>query len=639
MANISDKGQQAVKQNVRAVMTFLQGFAPFRDMDEIHLAKLVEQCSLQYFADGDTVLDPGGEPVNQLYIVKQGRIRGERDTNRDGQIDTTFEIAEGECFPMAALLGERPTRTLHRAIGDTFCLVLSREGFVEIFGLSDTFRDFCLRGVSSLLDQVTRNMQSRSIESLGANQSLDAPLERFTLRSPIVCDRNLPIREAVTRMHSENVGSMVVVDPSRVPIGIFTLRDLRALIADASHGLDAPIHEAMTREPYTLPDSATAFDAALAMAEHHFAHVCVVDDAGRLHGVVSERDLFSLQRVDLVHLARTIATAKSLQTLVGLRKDVASLVEMMLAHGAAAGQILRIVTTLNDRTVQRVIELNLQRRNPGIAFTWLVFGSEARHEQTLVTDQDNGILFECPPGEKEDAVRAKLLPLARQINEDLAECGFAWCKGNIMASNPKLCLSAREWNRWYDSFIECSTPENLLNSSIFLDMRPVWGDTSAAERMFDKVREKVRKNSLFQKMLAGNALHNRPPLNLFRGFVFVRGEKNTIDLKVQGLSPFVDAARVFAFANGIPATSTLERIEALAEKNAFDDKDAKAWIESYGLIQLLRMHNQQAQVKAGKAPNNRINTNDLNQLDRRILRESFRQAQRLQQKLERTYPS
>lgn len=638
MVNSSDKGQMAVKQNVRAVMTFLRGYAPFRDMDEPNLARLVEQCSLQYFADGDIVLDPAGERVEHLYIVKQGRIRGERDTNHDGQIDTTFEIAEGECFPMAALLGERSTRTRHRAIGDTFCLVLSREAFVEIFGLSESFRDFCLRGVSSLLDQVTRDMQSRSIESLGANQSLDAPLERFCGRSPLVCDPDTPIRQAVTRMHHENVGSMVVVDTQRQPIGIFTLRDLRALIADGRQELDVPIDAVMTPEPYALEKTATAFDAALLMAEHHFAHVCVVDEAGLICGVVSERDLFSLQRVDLVHLARTIATARNLKTLVGLRADVAKLVDTMLAHGAATGQILRIVTTLNDCTVRRVIELNLSRHDPGIPFTWLTFGSEARHEQTLVTDQDNGILFQCPRGSNPDAIREQLLPLARQINEDLAECGFSWCKGNIMASNPQLCLSADEWRRWYESFIDAATPENLLKSSIFLDMRPIWGADTVAEEMFEAVRRQVRDNTLFQKMLADNALHFRPPLTLFRGFVFVRGEKNTIDLKTQGLTPFVDAARIFAFAHGVQANSTLERIRGLAEKGAFDSMDAKAWVESYELIQLLRMHSQQDQVRAGKPPNNRINTSDLNQLDRRILREAFRQAQRLQQKLERAYP-
>lgn len=639
MGNKNEKGQQAVKQNIRGLMTFLQRFAPFRDMDEAHLATLVEHCTLQYFADGDIVLDPGGETVERLYIVKQGRIRGERDTNQDGQIDTTFEISEGECFPMAALLGERPTRTLHRAIGDTFCLVLSREGFIKVFGLSDTFQDFCLRGVSSLLDLVTREIQSRSIASLGASQSLDMPITRFASRTPVVCNGETLIREAVTRMHGKNVGSMIVIDGDRAPVGIFTLRDLRALIADARYSLETPIAQVMTPAPYTLPETATGFDAALVMAEHHFAHVCIVGSGGQIRGVVSERDLFSLQRVDLVHLARTIATANTLTKLVRLRVDIAGLIETMLAHGAGAGQILRIITTLNDCTVRRVITLNLQRNDPGIDFTWLAFGSEARHEQTLVTDQDNGILFQCPRGETEEDVRRKLLPLARQINEDLAECGFTWCKGNIMASNPQLCLSPAEWSRWYDSFLTTSTPENLLKSSIFLDARPIWGAPDVAEVLLEGVRDKAGRNTLFQKMLADSALRNRPPLNLFRGFVYARGgERNTIDLKTQGLTPFVDAARVFSLAQGIAATSTLERIEALAEKGVFDAKDAQAWIESYGLIQLLRMHNQQNQVQDGKTPSNRINTDDLNQLDRRILRESFRQAQRLQQKLERAYP-
>ncbi|MAL98881.1 MAG: cyclic nucleotide-binding protein [Alteromonadaceae bacterium] len=633
------KAQEPVRQNVHGLMSFLQRFSPFSDMDESHLASFVTHCSLQYFADGDVVLEPGGKSVDQLYVVKQGRIRGERDTNQDGKIDTTFEISKGECFPMAALLGERPTRTLHRAVGDTFCLVLPREHFISVFGLSEVFRDFCLRGVSSLLDQVTRQMQSRSMESLGASHSLDTPLEHFATRSPITCTPEMPVHQAVARMHDENVGSVVITDSNKRPIGIFTLRDLRRLVAAPGQDLGVPIAQVMTGAPHTLPETASAFDAALAMAEHHFAHVCLINAQGQISGVVSERDLFSLQRVHLVHLARAIASATRLQTLVGLQAEIANLIQGMLARGAAAGQILRIITTLNDCTVRRVIELNLNKDDPGVTFTWLIFGSEARHEQTLLTDQDNGILFQCAPGQTEDQARAALLPLAKRINNDLAACGFSLCKGNIMASNPELCLSAQEWRQWYMRLIASSTPENLLRSSIFLDLRAVWGDVNPVESMFTEILSTARKNSLFQKMLATNALNNRVPLQLFRGFVFGRGpDKRRIDLKTQGLTPFVDAARVFALAHGIRATSTLERIESLTEAGVFDARDANAWTEAYGLIQLLRMQNQQRQVHEQKELNNRINIDSLNQLDRRILREALRQAQRLQQTLERAYP-
>lgn len=624
-------------QNIRAVMAFLREHTPFSSMDESHLAHFAEHCTLKFYAENDVVLSPDDGPVTTFNVVKQGLIRGERE-GKDGEAETTFEISQGECFPLAALIGERPTRTLHRASSDTFCLSIDHDSFVTLFSQSDPFRDFCLRGVSSLLDQVNQRIQSGAMASISPVNTLDAPLDRYALRNPIVCSPDLPIRKAVARMHENDVGSIIITNDERQPVGIFTLRDLRTLVAEQTATLDAPISQVMTANPHALSADADAFEAAMLMAEHHFAHLCLIDEDRRLIGVVSQRDLFSLQRVDLVHLARTIATASHLRTLISLRAQVTRLVDTMLAHGADSGQIVKIITTLNDVTVRRVLELNLERHDPGIPFTWLTFGSEGRQEQTLLTDQDNGILFETPEGMTEDEVRARLLPFAETVNNELAECGFTLCKGNIMASNPKLCLSGREWDEWFIRFIDASTPQNLVYSSIFLDMRAVFGATAPLDDLLDRIVTRIQKNALFQKMLAGNAVTRRPPLTIFRGFRYAPdGERHTLDLKRQGLAPFVESARVFALANGIPQSNTLERMDQLAEKGIFDRKDANAWKEAYSLIQALRMRAHQEQARNNEDLHNYINPDDLNPLDRRILRESFRQAQRLQQKLENAY--
>src|SRR5690606_34839364 len=222
--------------------------------------------------------------------------------------------------------------------------------------------------------------------------------------------------------------------------------------------LQASIDRVMTPAPYCLPSTASAFDAAMAMTREHIGHICVMEGE-RLLGVVSERDLFALQRVDLVHLARAIANSPDVTELVRLRREIHRLVDSMLAHGASAGQLTHIITLLNDQTVCRVIELCLRSHgDPQIPpFTWLCFGSEARGEQTLHTDQDNGILFEAEDDRQAESIRQQLLPLARRINQTLAECGFALCPGNIMASNPQLCLSRREWHRRFAQCIRSAT--------------------------------------------------------------------------------------------------------------------------------------------------------------------------------------
>ncbi|WP_406833770.1 putative nucleotidyltransferase substrate binding domain-containing protein [Pseudomonas asiatica] len=636
----SQAGRTAVLQNIQGTLQFLQRFPPFNQMEHSHLAYLVEQCQLRFYASGESIVKPADGPVEHFYIVKQGRVVGERQHLVKPGVETTFEITSGECFPLAALLGERATRTEHLAGEDTFCLQLNKAAFIRVFSMSEVFRDFALRGVSSLLDQVNQQVRQRAVETLGTQYSLNTPLGELAMRHPVVCSPETPLRDAVRLMHEQQVGSIVVVDQQRYPTGIFTLRDLRQVVAAADADLGAPIARHMTAQPFYLSPQASAFDAAMAMTERHIAHVCLVENQ-RLCGVVSERDLFSLQRVDLVHLARTIRHAPRLDTLVSLRGEISQLVERMLAHGASSTQITQIITLLNDHTVCRVIELALaERGDPGVPFSWLCFGSEGRREQTLHTDQDNGILFEAADSIEADAIRARLLPLAQYINQCLAQCGFTLCKGNVMAGNPELCLSRIEWARRFASFVREASPENLLGSSIYFDLRVVWGDEQGCEQLRQGLLEQVADNRIFQRMMADNALRQRPPVGRLREFVLTRQGNDkaaTLDLKVQGLTPFVDGARLLALANGIGACNTLERLRQLVAKGVIEALDGAAYEEAYHFIQQTRMQQHQRQTRDNLPYSNRLDPDSLNHLDRRILRESLRQAQRLQSSLALRY--
>lgn len=636
----SQAGRTAVLQNIQGTLQFLQRFPPFNQMEHSHLAYLVEQCQLRFYASGESIVKPADGPVEHFYFVKQGRVVGERQHLVKPGVETTFEITSGECFPLAALLGERATRTEHLAGEDTFCLQLNKAAFIRVFSMSEVFRDFALRGVSSLLDQVNQQVRQRAVETLGTQYSLNTPLGELAMRHPVVCSPDTPLRDAVRLMHEQQVGSIVVVDPQRYPTGIFTLRDLRQVVAAADADLGAPIARHMTAQPFYLSPQASAFDAAMAMTERHIAHVCLVENR-RLCGVVSERDLFSLQRVDLVHLARTIRHAPRLDTLVSLRGEISQLVERMLAHGASSTQITQIITLLNDHTVCRVIELALaERGDPGVPFSWLCFGSEGRREQTLHTDQDNGILFEAADSTEADAIRARLLPLAQYINQCLAQCGFTLCKGNVMAGNPELCLSRSEWARRFAGFVREASPENLLGSSIYFDLRVVWGDEQGCEQLRQGLLDQVADNRIFQRMMADNALRQRPPVGRLREFVLTRQGNDkaaTLDLKVQGLTPFVDGARLLALANGIGACNTLERLRQLVAKGVIEALDGAAYEEAYHFIQQTRMQQHQRQTRDNLPYSNRLDPDSLNHLDRRILRESLRQAQRLQSSLALRY--
>ncbi|MFR0309431.1 hypothetical protein ACLHZN_27980, partial [Escherichia coli] len=143
---------------------------------------------------------------------KQGRVHGQRPHTAKRGTDTTFEVIVGECFPMAALMGERATRTAHLAAEDTFCFLLNKPAFVNLVSNSPVFRDFAMRGVSSLLDLVNQQAQMRAVESLGENFSLETSIGELALHHPVSCLPSRPLNEAVAMMQEENVGSIVIVD-------------------------------------------------------------------------------------------------------------------------------------------------------------------------------------------------------------------------------------------------------------------------------------------------------------------------------------------------------------------------------------------------------------------------------------------
>ena len=618
------------------VLEFLKQHAPFDQMTEAHLEYLAKRLLLVFFAKGSVVTTPESGQATSLFIIKQGRVRGEASEGRE---DSGWELVPGECFPIGALLAHRPVQTVARAAEDTFCFELKREDFDQLIKKSPVFHDFCTRRLANLLDNALRGVQARSATRIAEDSSLNTPVRQLLKRPPVTCLPETPLKNALQAMQDEHVGSVIVTDSSAQVLGIFTLHDLLERVALSNCDLGTPISQVMTPNPLSLPAEAMAHEAALLMARHGFGHVCVVE-RGRLLGMLSERDIFSLQRVGIASLGQAIARAGSVEQLVPLGHDIHRLVEQMLAQGASVEQLTRLIAALNDNLTRRVIALVLEQIEQTLPpFVWLAFGSEGRNEQTLKTDQDNGILFQNLPGQSSDETREALLPIARQINEALAECGFPLCPGNIMASNPECCLSLEEWRARFERWIDQGTPEHLLKATIFFDFRPLFGDAAQVEPLRQSLLQQTEKNSRFRRQLAENAMRIRPPLGLFGEFKLSHGGEHahTLDLKVQGLTPFVDSARIIALAHRIGETNTEERLKAAAEQKVLRQADVDAWLEAYHYIQLLRMRSHRAQAKQGKELSNRLDPDSLNELDRRILKEAFRQGRKLQNKLALEY--
>ena len=235
--------------------------------------------------------------------------------------------------------------------------------------------------------------------------------------------------------------------------------------------------------------------------------------------------------------------------------------------------------------------------------------------------------------------RRTLLPLALRINDALDACGFPFCPGQIMASNPQWCLSLHEWRERFSNWIIDGDPQALLNASIFFDLRPLYGARELAQALVDWLARNASDNHRFLFQMADNALRRKAPLGLLHDFTVEKdGEfAGTIDLKVDAATLFVDAARVYGLACGAHTGNTANRLRVAADAHRLFPKEVNAWIRAFYLIQMLRLENQQRCHMQGIAMHNHVDPEALAPTQRRALLEALRQARALQKKLALDY--
>ncbi|HEX8907716.1 MAG TPA: DUF294 nucleotidyltransferase-like domain-containing protein [Anaeromyxobacteraceae bacterium] len=479
---------------------------------------------------------------------------------------------------------------------------------------------------------------ARQAEGAGrqpATVTMFSPLSAILRRPPVTVPLAATVREALELMERLRAGALVIADPAtRVPLGIFTLRDLLRRVTLPGGDLGQPIAGVMTSGLIALTPQATAHQAALTMARNGVRHLVVVDEAGRLAGVVSQDDLFALQRVGVLEVSEEIRAARDVEGLRAAGLRIRELIDGLLAQGIGTETLTHFISTLNDLLTMRVIELMADEYDPPpVPVCWIALGSEGRLEQTFCTDQDNGIIFEADEADAEE-VRAALLPFARAVNGKLHACGFQLCPGEIMAGNPRWCLTLREWQRTFAGWIEEPHPEALLNASIFFDLRPIHGRETLAARLRAWLVSAAAEHPRFLRLMAENALASQPPLGTLRDFVYARSTDfpHTIDLKAQGTRPFVEAARILALAGRVPHTSTAERLRGAAEVGRLDPAALAATVDAFYFVHLLRLRHQ-CKTHGQSEGANRVDPEELNELDRQVLKQALRQARKLQGRL------
>jgi CBS domain-containing protein len=592
------------------ILDFLREQHPFTLLTEAERERVDATASARTFADGARILVQDGAQSTCLYLLADGQVR----LVRDGEELQVLE--EGDCFGYPSMINRATPAFDVIAAGEVQVHCVPEAVFRELLG-NAAFAEFFLHSLGERLQRVT----GASVTALGGE--LTTELGDIELRAVVQVPPDATVAEAARAMRDARDDFALVAG---TPPGIVTDHDFQVKVLAEGLGPDTPVAHVMTRPLKTLPSDTPVHGALLYMLEERIHHLPVLRE-GEIIGVLTATDLLRHQTTNPLYLMRRVEHLDRDTTLATYSRDAAAMVERLFRGGLKVGQIGRVFASLNDALIRRLCRLaEVDLGPPPCAYAWLVFGSEGRMEQALLTDQDNALVYA-----RDDAGAPEYFArLAARVVGDLVTAGFPPCPGGCMATNWNKPLAA--WEETIRGWIDEPTPDNLMVSSIFFDYRAVAGalDVSALD---DRITA-AAGNQLFMAHLARVSLRFKPPLGLFQQ---IQATDDKVDLKKRSIAPIVAAARVYGLEAGTRARPTRERLEAAIEAGVVSRDLGQTLIETYRFLLQLRLREQLAAVAGGGAPDNDVNLKALSSLQRRHLKDAFGVIREMQGAVARRY--
>jgi len=587
---------------------FLARYEPFKDLDPEERERIAAAMTTRKVAKGEVVLVEGGEVGQELYVVAKGTF----DLEHQGV--TIAVMDRGRMFGHPTLLTGEPPEFTTRALEDAAVYCIPPDIGLEVLGRPAGVR-FVARGLRARLIDAARTMRAlpdvrtRTVESL-----LHHP--------PVFCAPETSVADAAALMATQHVTALLV--EARDGLGIVTDVDLRDKVVARRASMDAPVSSIMSRPVHTVPIDILAPEASIAMIEAGVNHLPVVDDQGRVAGVLSASSLMSLDSLSPFALRHAILHARSEDEVAAASTQVPRLfVDLLDAHLDAAA-LMRIVTLLNDAQTTRLLELFEEEHGEApVLYAWLAFGSTARGELTLASDQDNGLAFaDTDDPEALDYFRR----MALAVNGGLQRCGFVADPHGVVASRDEWRLSFTQWRRLFADCLRGIDLDRLVTAAIIFDIRQVAGQLVVVPPLQTIVRQAPRFDR-FLNGLSNLATDIRMPLGGLG-----RRVAGQVDLKKKALLPIQNLARYYTLFSGFTAVSTLERLIAVEEAQVHGSESAPSLRDAFASLSGLRLEHHATALREDRAPDDVVDTAGLKPLVRAGLQEALREVHAAQRR-------
>jgi PAS domain S-box-containing protein len=452
----------------------------------------------------------------------------------------------------------------------------------------------------------------------------NSPIGNFAT-AVVECGISTPIRKALEIMTAADSRAILVKTPDGEHVGIVTDSDLRKRLLSRRVDLEPPISAIMTAPLLKVSNKALLFEAALLFQEHGMQHLAVTNEEQRVVGMISTHAVLDSQRHPVSIILKNIHEARSPEGVIRSRQNLLSLVKALLDNGAKVESVTRILSSVSDGITVRLIELALEQIGPPpLSFSFVAFGSEAREEQTLRTDQDNGIFYADPEPDQEAAVNEYFLRLGALVCGWLNEAGYNFCKGEVMAKNPKWCQPVSKWLQYFSDCISAANPQDLLDVNVFFDFRSVYGEANFVSALRKHLGQLSKDKHVFFFHLAQTTLQYKPPLGFFGNIQLESTEDNSSAFNIKSaVIPIVNFARIYALKHDNEETGTLTRLQRLLAMGVLAKTSYDELSQAFSFLMQMRLSHQANQIGNGKNPDNYIDLRELTQIEQSLLRKIF----------------
>ncbi len=604
------------------VQSFLSQHPPFNHLSDNQLEYASANIYVAFSKSGSELkLDSTApdSPSIGMMIVRSGSLEV-----RDEQGGLIDRLSSGDYLLPPVLYSDADKAPHVLVLEDCLYYELAGSAFQSLTASSKEMAALCetektLTGLSDFTDDDWS--YQRDVEDRRKDPCMGQCVKDIMSSMIIFAAPETTIREAARLMKQNHISSLLVKDETRL-VGIVTDRDFRIRVLAEGVSDNDPIASVMTPGPMCIEIDSLIQDAQLKMMAEGIRHLPVVDDLQPV-GIISQTDILRVNNIEPISLIHSIKRAMNVEDLGKVAGEIPDLVVKLVARDTRAIEVGKIITTLSDAITKRLLNLAEEKFGaPPCDYAWLAFGSQARQEQALGSDQDNGLLL--PDGIRSEDT-GYFGNFAGYVNDGLDRCGMPYCPGEIMAKNEKWRMPLQGWKRCFSVWIEEPLPKALMHSSIFFDMRLIAGNAELVEELQEYVLERAKTNTIFLAMMCDNALLNSPPLGFFKTFVLETDgdHNNTLDLKKRGTIPIVDVARNYALSVGLNALNTIDRLHAIKQAGAMSREMSYSLIDAYEFIAGIRMEAQGKQYNAGEKTDNYLDPKDLSPLVRHQLKDAF----------------